>query len=107
MSTRVEEPALSVGAITASATAIIGLVVAFWPDLLSEDQKVAILAVVAVAAPMIVAAVTRGKVTPSTSVAERVDGDHVIAGEANDRVPEGSVVREVDIPRRSLGDPAM
>lgn len=104
MSTRTEEPALNVGAITSAASALLVLVVAFWPGLLSEDQKVAILGVVTVAAPMIVAAVTRAKVTPNGSVAERVDGDHVIAGEANDRATEGSVVREVDVPRRSIGD---
>ena len=104
MSTRTEEPALNTGAVTSAATALIALVVAFWPDLLDETQKVAILGVVAVAAPMVVAAITRGKVRPNGSVAEYVDGDHVIAGEANDRIPEGDVVREVDIPRRALGD---
>lgn len=99
---RTEEPLLSTGAVVSAAGALIALVVSFWPDLLDETQQKSLLAVVAIAAPLIVAAVARRKVTPNSAVAERVDGDHVIAGEANDRVPEGDVVREVDSPRRAF-----
>lgn len=57
------EPLLTVGTMTGAVTAIIALLVAFGLDLTGEQQT-AILAVVAVAAPFVVAAVTRPKVTP-------------------------------------------
>lgn len=57
------EPLVTVGTITGAVTAVIALLVAFGLDL-SAEQQTAILAVVAVAAPFVVAAVTRPKVTP-------------------------------------------
>src|SRR5690606_36934868 len=61
------EPATIVGTITAAATAIIALLVAFGLDL-SDEQQQAILGVVAVAAPVIAAVVIRGKVyAPKTA----------------------------------------
>lgn len=57
------EPAVSVGSITAAVTAVLALLVAFGLGL-SDDQKAAILGVTAVVAPFIVGAVVRGKVTP-------------------------------------------
>jgi len=103
MSTRVKEPVLNVAAVTGAATAIIALLVAFWPGLLDESQKVAILGIVGVAAPFLVAAIARGKVAPNSSVVERRAGDVIVAGPANERVSEGTVVREVEaIPRRGI-----
>lgn len=88
------EPSITVGNITAVAAALVALAVAFWPDLLTEDQKVAILAMVAVAAPIIVGALVRGQVTANANVVERVNtGGFVVAGEANDIVAEGARVR--------------
>lgn len=57
------EPAAIIGSITAAASAIIALVVAFGLDL-SDEQTAAILGVVAVVAPIVAGFVTRGKVTP-------------------------------------------
>ena len=57
------EPLVTVGAITAAVAACIGLLVAFGVDL-TGDQQTAILGVVAVVAPLVVAALTRSKVTP-------------------------------------------
>lgn len=57
------EPLLTVASLTAAATALIGLLVAFGVDL-TGDQQTAILAVVAVVAPVVVGLVARGKVTP-------------------------------------------
>lgn len=57
------EPLVTVGTITGAVTAVIALLVAFGFDLTAEQQT-AILAVVAVAAPFVVAAATRSKVTP-------------------------------------------
>lgn len=59
------EPLITVASITAAATAVIGLLVSFGLDL-TGDQQTAILGVVAVVAPLIVAAVTRSKVTPAS-----------------------------------------
>lgn len=60
------EPLWTVGGITAAVTAILALFVAFGLEL-SEEQKAAILGVVAVAAPLIVSMVGRGRVyAPAT-----------------------------------------
>ncbi|GHJ59119.1 hypothetical protein NOK12_16370 [Nocardioides sp. OK12] len=66
------EPAL-VSGIVAAAAALVTLLVAFGLDL-SDVQQNAILGVVAVAAPVIAALVTRSKVTPTSAInAERLD----------------------------------
>jgi hypothetical protein len=57
------EPLLSVGTLTAIATAIIGLLVAFGVNLTGEQQT-AVLSVVAVLAPLAVAGIARNYVTP-------------------------------------------
>lgn len=76
------EPATIVGTITAAATAVIALLVAFGLDL-SDEQQQAILGVVAVAAPVIAAVVIRGKVyAPKT--AQEVVNDAAETGVAAD-----------------------
>jgi len=57
------EPLLTRATITAAVTAVLSLLVAFGLDL-SGDERTAILGVVTVLAPIVVAAVTRHKVTP-------------------------------------------
>jgi hypothetical protein len=57
------EPLVTAATVTALVTAVIGLVVAFGIDL-STEQQTAILGVVAVAAPLVVALFSRSKVTP-------------------------------------------
>ena len=57
------EPLITAGAITGAVTAVIALVVAFGVDV-TEDQQAAILGVVAVIAPAVVALWSRRKVTP-------------------------------------------
>ena len=90
------EPAAIVGAITGLAAAIVALVVAFQPDLLTEEQQAAILGVVAVVAPIIATLITRQFVTPDVSVVERLEGaDAVVAGPANDMAHEGDLVRRL------------
>lgn len=61
------EPLFTVASITAGVTAILGLLVAFGVSLTDVQEK-AILGVVAVAAPLLVAAIARGKVTPNAKV---------------------------------------
>ncbi len=58
------EPLVTVATLTAAVVALIGLAVEFGLNL-SGDQQTAILAAVAVFAPLIVAAVARGRVTPT------------------------------------------
>lgn len=58
------EPVLTVGGIGAAAAAILALLVAFGVPL-TDDQQTAILGVVAVAAPVIVAVIARRFVTPA------------------------------------------
>ena len=87
------EPLISVSSIVAAATAIVALLVAFGVPL-TEDQKVAILGLVGVIAPVIVALVTRGRVTPNAAVVEGLNSSGIVyAGEANER-PTGEPIRE-------------
>lgn len=79
------EPATIVGSITAAATAIIALLVAFGMDL-TQDQQNAILGVVAVAAPVIAAVIIRGKVYAPKTVQEQVNAA-AVTGEATDVAP--------------------
>jgi hypothetical protein len=58
------EPLVTVASITALIGALIGLVVAFGVDL-TGDQQTAILGLTTVAAPLLVAALVRSKVTPT------------------------------------------
>lgn len=96
MSVVKDEPVLSATTIVTIATAAVGLVVAFWPGLLTDQQQDAILVLVGVVAPVVVGMVVRGRVTPNSSVAERVDKHGVvIAGEANDQVLTGQPIRVV------------
>ena len=87
------EPLISISSIVAAATAVIALLVAFGVPL-TEDQKVAILGLVGVIAPVIVALVTRGKVTPNAAVVEGLNSSGIVyAGEANE-LPTGEPIRE-------------
>ena len=87
------EPLISISSIVAAATAVIALLVAFGVPL-TEDQKVAILGLVGVLAPVIVALVTRGKVTPNAAVVEGLNSSGIVyAGEANE-LPTGQPIRE-------------
>lgn len=62
------EPLISVGTITAAATAVIGLLVAFGLDL-SDVQEKAVLGVVGVLAPVVVMVWGRRKVYAPATVA--------------------------------------
>ena len=87
------EPLISISSIVAGATAVIALLVAFGVQL-TEDQKVAILGLVGVVAPVIVALVTRGRVTPNAAVVEGLNSSGIVyAGEANE-LPTGEPIRE-------------
>ena len=87
------EPLISISSIVAAATAVIALLVAFGVPL-TEDQKVAILGLVGFLAPVIVALVTRGKVTPNAAVVEGLNSSGIVyAGEANE-LPTGEPIRE-------------
>ncbi|WP_058234106.1 hypothetical protein [Devriesea agamarum] len=87
------EPVISAATITAIVAALIALLIAFGIPI-SEDQKVAILGLVAVIAPIIVM-VARKYVTPNSKVLEHVSDGEVIAGPANEAVPNGDVIRPV------------
>jgi hypothetical protein len=67
------EPLITRAGITAAAAAVVAVLVAFGLDL-TDDQQRAILGVVAVAAPLVVAVVTRHKVTPAEAPQEKTLG---------------------------------
>ena len=74
------EPATLTGTITSGVAAIITLLVAFGLEL-SEEQTVAIMGVVAVAAPIIQGIVTRGQVYAPSTV-QRIANHAVDTGDA-------------------------
>lgn len=94
------EPLVTLASITAGATALLGLLVAFGVPL-TEGQQVAVLAVVAVVAPFVVAVAGRGQVTPNGSVVElalpmNTPGKRlVVAGEANE-LETGKTIRVLE-----------
>ena len=91
------EPLVTLASITAGATALLGLLVAFGVPF-TEGQQVAVLAVVAVAAPFVVALAGRGKVTPNANVVEYVTStNQVKAGEANE-LPTDTKIRVLNSP---------
>jgi hypothetical protein len=61
------EPLITVGSITSAVTAVIALVVSFGLHV-TNDQQSAVLGVIAVVAPFLVALVGRGKVFSPASV---------------------------------------
>ena len=63
------QPLISVGTITAAGTAVLALVAAFGLDL-SDDQQAAVLAVLAVVAPIVVTWWGRRKVYAPATVAK-------------------------------------
>jgi len=67
------EPLVTIGAITAAVTAVLGLLVAFGLPI-SDDQQARILGVIAVAAPFVVAFWGRQKVYAPATVARLLRG---------------------------------
>ena len=59
------EPAVWLGLVTA----VIGLVVVFFPGLLTSDQQKAVVGFAAVVVPIVLSLVTRSQVTPNAKVA--------------------------------------
>lgn len=88
------EPVITVGGIGAAAAAILALLVSFGIPV-SDDQQNAILGVVAVLAPLVVAYVARRYVTANSNVVERAEDGDVLAGEAN-TIPTGAIIRKLD-----------
>ena len=84
------EPIISTASITAAATALIALAVAFGLPL-TDAQTQAILGVVAVAAPLVVILARRWTV-PAADVVELDDRGTVKAGPASE-LPEGTPIR--------------
>ena len=80
------EPAITVASITAGVTALLALLAAFGLPL-TEEQRTAILGVVAVLAPLAVGLIARRSVTPSAKVAAKVEGERVVAGPASFQDP--------------------
>lgn len=64
------EPAITIGAISAAVAAIIALLVSFGIDL-TEAQTTAILGVVAAIGPIVAAVITRARVSPVGKYADR------------------------------------
>ena len=98
------EPLVTVASITAGVAAIIALLVSFGIPV-TPEQQTAILGVVAVVAPVVVALVARGRVTPNTRVVESVTPAGVVeAGVANE-LPTGRYVRQLGDGTSDYDDP--
>jgi len=87
------EPLFTVATITAAVTAVLALLAAFGLDL-TGDQRTAILGVVAVLAPLVVATIARGQVTPAGDVVAQVpsSGVGIVAGPASNET-DGTPVK--------------
>lgn len=94
------EPVITAGVIGAAAAATLTVLVAFGVPL-TKDQTTAVTGLIAVLAPIAVALIARGQVTPNTAVVERQLGNRVIAGPANEAIPTGQTIRAAG----SLSDP--
>ena len=66
------EPAITIGTISAAVSAVIALLVAFGVPL-TEDQQIAILGVVASLGPIVAAVITRNFVSPAAKNTHRAD----------------------------------
>ena len=77
--------------VTQGVSAIIGLLVAFGVDL-TPEQMAAIMGAAGFIG-VVLALVLWASTVDRREVVERLIGDHVVAGEANDLVPSGEVVR--------------
>jgi hypothetical protein len=86
-----KEPALTIGAISTAVAAILAALVAFGIDL-TTSQQLAVLGVIATVGPLVVAWLTRGRVSPSASVVAQVVDGKVVAGPALAAVDVGKPV---------------
>jgi len=89
------EPLITRASITAIGGVIVTLLISFGVDL-SQEQTAALAAAVAVAAPFLVAALTRPKVEPTEFVAAREDGDGVLVAGPAAVQADGAHVAVVD-----------
>lgn len=79
------EPLFTIASATAIAAATLGALVAFGVPL-TDDQQKAVLALVAVLAPLLVAVIARPTVTPTPTsevVAQQTTDGQVVAGQAS------------------------
>ena len=84
--------------ISQGVAALIGLLVAFGIDL-TPEQMAAIMSAAGFLG-IVLALVLWATTVDRREVVERLIGSEVVAGEANDMIPSGEVVRELD-PRRA------
>jgi hypothetical protein len=102
----VNEPIITVATVTGAVTALLGLFVAFGLDI-SPDQQTAILGVVAVVAPIVVALIARNfTVAFKRTLAYQTKTGSVVAGEGSE-LPTGSPVDvspASDVPLPGHGD---
>ncbi|GAB3622596.1 hypothetical protein GCM10027418_06780 [Mariniluteicoccus endophyticus] len=111
------EPALTTGTVTALVAAVVVLLIACGVPI-TEEQKLAILGVIAAASPVVGAVLTRPQVTPNAAVVERVDADGLVRAGEGSELETGTTIREAgsldadiggwdgveDTPRRAAGE---
>lgn len=85
--------------VSQGVAALIGLLVAFGIDL-TPEQMAAIMSAAGFLG-IVLALVLWATTVDRREVVERLIGSEVVAGEANDIIPSGEVVREVE-PRRAV-----
>ena len=84
--------------VSQGVAALIGLLVAFGVDL-TPEQMAAIMSAAGFLG-VVLALVLWASTVDRREVVERLIGTEVVAGEANDMIPTGEVVRDID-PRRA------
>lgn len=87
------------GLVVQGVAAIVGLAASFGLDLTTE-QMAAILSLAGFLG-VVVSLILWATTVDRAEVVERLIGDQVVAGEANDRVPSGAEVRTIE-PKRAI-----
>jgi hypothetical protein len=68
-----KEPALKVGGYTSSVAGILSVILALFPNVLTERQALVVLVIASIVLPLVTAAFTRGQVWSPASVKELLD----------------------------------
>lgn len=97
----IKQASLIVTLVTSGVSAVVGLLVAFGVGLTAEQMAAIMTAAGFVG--VVVGLILWSRTVDRAQVVERLIGETVVAGEANDVVPTGAEVRTLE-PRRAIDD---
>ena len=90
------EPALTVGTAIGLVGAVFVLLRLYFPDVFTPELEDAISGILLIGLPLVLAVIVRAKVTSNARVVERATATgYVVAGDANEALMPGDIVRTV------------